>query len=181
MRVFRSSNISPISFLSPHVIRLRRRAPVTKKELVLLGEIAFYTSHIEYHLHQVLWHLLEVNPKRGMAITGPMQFNQKVDLLLSLIEEMPEKDHALISAAKMIEKARPERNRKLHAFWIWEGKTRRKRAAILLSSNRRLFKLVPVSYKDIEEARDITILASGLLNSWLWSKNLMGKVSMPFE
>jgi len=155
--------------------------PINRNEFALLGEIAFHIAFMEYHLHQVIWHLLKVTPEHGLAITGPMQLNQKLDLLMALIKQMPEKDALLTEAAQMMDKARPERNRKLHAFWAWQGPRNNNRIAIILSSNRRKFRSEPITHTDIRNARNLVFVASSLLNTWLKNNNLLGTMRVPFE
>ena len=155
--------------------------PVNRNEFALLGEIAFHIAFMEYHLHQVIWHLLKITPEHGLAVTGPMQLNQKLDLLKALIKEMPKKDRLLIRAVEMMEKARPERNRKLHAFWAWQGQPSKKRIAITLTGNRKRFKAEHITHKDIKDARNIAFVASGLLNNWLHENGLLGTTKVPFE
>jgi hypothetical protein len=122
--------------------------------LLTLGQIAAEMSTLEQMLQFVLWHMLGLHGSvsKGLAITGPLQLNQKVELFRALValEDEPFKARAL-GIATLLDNVRPERNRKLHAVY---GVSEERIIAITLGSDRRSLKETDVKLEDLRTTRD---------------------------
>jgi hypothetical protein len=148
--------------------------PVSDQELQLLGEIAVHMAIVEFHVNLIIAYLLHLTEEDGLLITGPMQLNQKSDLLLSLIKQLPKEDRFLVALHKLLDGLRTERNRKIHAFWVW---FMGERCAMVLGSDRRSWKHVPVTTEDIIYTRDSTTILEAMTVRWLTKNRVMRESS----
>lgn len=137
---------------------------LTKDDFATLGEIAVSMSSLEYMVQMVVWNILKLESEIGIIITGPMQLNQKMEMLAALTVKLPSGSAELKEIIKKIEAVRPERNRKLHAFWI-HNQTQEK-VALTLGSDRRSMKITNVSSEELIQAMTDIKEAENQLVQW---------------
>ena len=139
---------------------------LTKDDLAILGEIAVSMSSLEHMTQAAIWVLLNLDEDRGLLITGPLQLNQKTELLRGLAKKLPPEDSSTLSnIISDIDRVRPERNRKLHA--LWRHNNAMEKIAITLGSDRRSMKETKFSTADLVNTRDEIRKVEFSVTTWL--------------
>lgn len=151
---------------------------LSKDELAVLGEIAVATALAEHFVHIAIWYLLKLDDDKGLAVTGPLQLNQTISLLgaLAALDNRKVVSKKLIPIVQALDKARPERNKKLHAIWVHDTELT-SRFAKNLRGDKRSFMESNVTLDDLLEARETVRAAGGALVNWLTERKVVYQLS----
>jgi len=85
-----------------------------------IGRVVVYWSHLETLIEVAIWSMLGISTGQGAALTTPLRYRQRMEVLRSLARQFFEDDSLLTKfkdTLNEIDNAYAERNKIDHAIW----------------------------------------------------------------